>query len=75
MVKNRHVKPQRLIPKQCPKCKSVSIINCDRGTREGFRRYWEANPVHFAQLFPGMTVGEAWKSLGTTTLSGFVRGI
>jgi len=36
------------------------LAGVDRGTREGFMRYWRERPFHFSTLFPGMTVPEAW---------------
>lgn len=36
----------------------------DRGTEPGFRKYMEENPVYFQDIFPGMTIAEAWGECG-----------
>ena len=56
-------KPKRVVKKSDGFDSGAKMRNCDRGTREGFKRYWEACPIHFAQLFWGVTVAAAWRSM------------
>uniref|UniRef100_A0A6M3J3V1 Uncharacterized protein n=1 Tax=viral metagenome TaxID=1070528 RepID=A0A6M3J3V1_9ZZZZ len=37
--------------------RDAKMRNLDRGTRKGFKWYWEMNPIHFDHLFPGLPVG------------------
>jgi hypothetical protein len=53
----RHVSPDMSVDRYAP------LRNCDRGTREGFKKYMDANPIYFAHVFPKMTVDEAWRSI------------
>lgn len=44
--------------------RQAKLAGIDRGTREGFKRYMEERPVYFRWVFPGMTIAEAWGSVG-----------
>jgi hypothetical protein len=57
------VKPKRVVSKADGFDCKAPLWNCDRGTREGFKKYMDLNPVYFSSIFKGMTVSSAWKAM------------
>ncbi len=57
------LRPRRRVSPDMSFDKGAKFRNFDRGTREGFRRYYEANPILFAHVFPGVTVAAAWRGM------------
>jgi len=56
--------PEPKIERRVPK---KGYLGTDRGTRHGFMKYWADRKFHFGQMFPGLTLKQAWeKQQGVT---------